>query len=416
MKIKTLLKLVMGSIALFPLGYLHAQIADEIIEQTRSRLDPVFGIFGANSEAARLLATGYLLTTLSENRTVTASDVEMAAAIYGANIPEGNTSSLAEFFNREISTFTAEDYQSLWNLSGLDNLIPLDDQLTQQIMSFSDSDELYIFLLTNLLGLGSLASDVSTSSPVSPSSSVISSTMRTTLFTPAQTAQQRAVEERATVRDGIAGLPTRIGMDAFYGRSNLDGGGSIKSYGVNLSAIVGDQLQFRGTIPIHRTDVGFAKITSYGIDGSVKYNVNENFAVGGHSNYIYHDISGGGNSHNWTVGPFASANFDLNESFNVSFGTMLDYVRPKSGGSEWVVAGGVNLGWSVSPDFVLNPYLIYFRNLDVDFGDKDWWDLGIESSWAIGETWTLSVGAKTTLGYDPFRSNWQIYLGTAWAF
>jgi len=246
---------------------------------------------------------------------------------------------------------------------------------------------------------------------------VTESNIRTTVLTTAKTQVQATSEESTDTEGTVLGMKTRVGADMFYGSDEFDGGGDVESWGMNLSAVTGETMEFRLTLPLYTSDYGNFDITTMGLDLAGKYHLSENIAVGAHANWIRSDFDGGNDQDTFVVGPFASFDYTFSEKMSLSVGILFDRIDPENADADWLGAIGANLGIAISPNFVLNPYLLYFNNLDHSgFGDDDWWDLGVEGSFSLSNIWHLNGGIKTTLGYDPFDTSYEIYLGTTWVF
>jgi hypothetical protein len=59
----------------------------------------------------------------------------------------------------------------------------------------------------------------------------------------------------------------------------------------------------------------------------------------------------------------------------------------------------------------------HHRSLDraIEGVDNDFWDVGTELKALLGESWTISLGFRTTMGYVNYKS-YGVYLGTTWQF
>jgi hypothetical protein len=66
----------------------------------------------------------------------------------------------------------------------------------------------------------------------------------------------------------------------------------------------------------------------------------------------------------------------------------------------------------------LNTYYTYWRNLGNSeaFLGVDWHDVGMEVTYTIGKSWRLVAGAKTSLAYAGYDSDYEVYLGAGRQF
>jgi hypothetical protein len=241
---------------------------------------------------------------------------------------------------------------------------------------------------------------------------VVNNTIQTSIFEKTSPAMSTAAK-----KSGEKGpITTVFGADAFYSRTEFDGGATVKGYGTNLSLAFGDRFQFRGTVPLYKTEFGGTDATTYGLDLNGKYRVSDGFAVGAHANYITND-SDFGDDKSWTGGVYAAALARAGESSTFSFGLLFDRVKPDGQDETWLGAAGINWGVRLGRATALNPYAIYYHTFDAPTGsDKDWYDLGTELQFNFSETWAFKTGVKTTLGQRGVKSSYQVYLGSAWRF
>ena len=341
-----------------------------------------------------------------------------------------------------VTYLTAADLQSAWNSSVTSNigrefftrpmtlaeaqqLLPFWNRLYQLQTGTSAQDIASLQALareTIRLGLGSdfwqlLASGFTGGAAASSTSNaqVVNNTIQTSVFAKAEPAISVAAREKAKAAAG-ARDPVVFGADAFYSRHEFDGGAVVKGYGTNLSLTSGDRFQFRGTLPIYRTEFGGSRATTYGFDANGKYRVSQNFAVGAHANYLKND-GNAGDSKSWTAGVYAAAAARASETSVVSFGLLLDRQKPESADETWLGAAGLNWGIALGQATALNPYAVYYRTFDAPRGsDRDWYDLGVELQFNLSETWAFKAGMKTTLGQRGLDRSYQVYLGSGWKF
>jgi hypothetical protein len=245
----------------------------------------------------------------------------------------------------------------------------------------------------------------------SANAQVVNNVIQNSIF---EKAEPAAAGAKAAARSGT--VTTVFGADAFYQRTELDGGAKIKGYGTNLSVTWGDKLQLRSTVPLYKTEFGGFDATTYGVDLNGKYRVSDRLAIGAHGNYITNDSSGG-DSKSVTAGIYAASSARLNEDSSLTFGVLLDHVKPDGTDGVWLGALGVNWGVRLGRNTAFNPYAIYYHNFDAATGaDKSWSDIGGELQFNLSETWAFKTGLKTSLGQDGVDKTYQVYLGSAWRF
>jgi len=268
----------------------------------------------------------------------------------------------------------------------------------------------------NLLRLAAYAS--STAGPVAPPVQMMHQTLRNSVLTLAVPELGRGARPgQPTSHIGLFGLKTTAGVDAFYSTARLKGyGEDLESYGLAINEAVGDRFRVQATVPVfHQVARGHDQNT-YGGDVSLRYNVWRGLSVGAHGNYLGHEGDFPAD-HTWVGGAFVAYTHRLSDTYVLSGGVLADRVAPRFGLDTWVGAAAVNLGVYLKPEMVLNGYHTYFRDFDAPgFAGKDWHDVGGELVSALGKSGTITLGAKTALGYAAFGGNWQVYGSIGWRF
>lgn len=350
----------------------------------------------------------------------------LLAALAGGSIPTAHAQ--VPGFNLPLTATTAEILREVWNQS-----VSFAPQFFLRPMTLAEAQQLLPFInragsgslqdaeayIRELVRLGLIAdfnaflgsvtgADQAASAA---NTQVVNNVVQNSIFEKAEPAVSTAAKSAKS-----ATVTTVFGADAFYQRTELDGGAKIKGYGTNLSLTYGDRFQFRGTVPLYKTEFGNFDATTYGLDLNGKYRVSDTFAVGAHGNYIAND-SDVGDDKSWTAGVYAASAARLNEDSTLTFGLLFDRVKPDGVDAKWLGAAGLNWGIRLGRNTAFNPYGIFYRNFDAPRGaDKDWFDLGAEFQFNLSETWAFKTGLKTTLGQDGVDKSYQIYLGSAWRF
>lgn len=240
-----------------------------------------------------------------------------------------------------------------------------------------------------------------------------------------QTVQSAVFAKAKPKKEMVQEVRTMAGTDLFADFWEYENGYEGTTYGLNPAFTFGEKTQFTVTVPIYMEDPDNSDENyTLGLDGRVKHYITQNFAVGGHINYLNQHTDG------WldfeqdfetiTGGPFASYNMPLSERINLSFGGLIDYTERLEDNSDddgtWLGAAGANLGLSLTDNLALNPFAIYYLDLDAeDNVDDDFVDLGLEVATNLSETWSLSGGFKTVTSAEDYDS-YEIYLGSVWQF
>ncbi len=262
---------------------------------------------------------------------------------------------------------------------------------------------------------GISADGIGAASPITPQMQITDLTMRKMVLRQALSKGERDAKAAAKEAGNLYGL----GLGGFYGFGSVKGSNvDFDSYGMNLSAsLETEKLEVMATLPIYRTSVGPLDFTTFGIDVGGQYNVFDKLNVGAHVNYLAYDSDVVTLESSWTAGPFVSYAIDFNERFSLSFGALFDRLAQESGPATWVAALAMNFGIKVTDAVAVNPFYVYYRDLDaVQFVDADWHDLGIDVSASINDKWSVNMGVKTSLGYDLFDHLTQVHLGTKFSF
>lgn len=79
---------------------------------------------------------------------------------------------------------------------------------------------------------------------------------------------------------------------------------------------------------------------------------------------------------------------------------------------------GANFGVHVTENQVVNVFGVWNKdvtNYHADFGDDDYFDLGVEYRADFSGTWTMNLGYKKIVDLDDYDSD-MIYIGSSWLF
>ncbi len=193
------------------------------------------------------------------------------------------------------------------------------------------------------------------------------------------------------------------------------------TYNFTPNFVAGEDLQLFLAIPMSITEEDDIKedVYSGGFDVGLKYNFTDYFGAGLHLNAIYINNKNSLLEDSGSVagGAFLSGNIDISESVNISAGAMVDAVIDVSsvivGKESYVGAGGINIGIAVTDNFIINPYGIYYQNID---SGSDFYTPGIDFDFLIGEDFTLTIGAKTVLETENDYEQDEAYFQAIWSF
>ena len=264
----------------------------------------------------------------------------------------------------------------------------------------------------------------SATAPYSVQTQVQLSTFQTAVFRKVEPTTVAAEKAKKAAASGGGGGPGKglmkvAGTDLTLNLWKYDGGAKGWTAGVNPGITLGEDSQFSLNVPLYQTDIhGLPKeILTYGLDSKFKQKITDNFALGAHANFLQNYYGTGlpdKREASFSMGPFASFLVPVSDRVNLSFGGMLDYTDPEWSTEVWTGSLGANLGIKILDNLVTNPYFVYFRDLDraKDSVDNDFWDVGIELKALLGESWTFTVGTKTTMGYVGYKAQ-EFYVGTS---
>jgi len=210
-------------------------------------------------------------------------------------------------------------------------------------------------------------------------------------------------------------------------RSKVDG--TITGLNLGLVQDVSEDFSVGAIIPYDRLDYDYLfEADRFGLILYAKKEVSlkDELTLGlsGNFNYVYTDISfsvGGGDSLS-TYGGGAGVSLTYDRETTVSsLAAFYQYSKDDTGfedDHQHLLKLGVNTGVRIGDSHVATLYAIYNRDV-TDYSetppDRDYFDLGIEASFGLSETWGLDFGYKRVVGLDDYQSD-EIYLGSAIRF
>lgn len=253
--------------------------------------------------------------------------------------------------------------------------------------------------------------EASSSSPGSSTTIAVSKTIRETIL-PRWTPGPKDA--------ALAG--TRLFADMFYNRWER-GTTEGATLGANPTVIFGGQameLTFR--LPLHLTRLEGGAINMYhiGADVALRLLFGDYVALGAHGAFIYEwvdETEFDTGTYEVTGGPFVSLIIPLGAA-QLGLACLYEYTLPQdaeAGDQIQVVVPAANLGIRLSETLGINGYGIYYMHLEEALTDYNYYDVGGDLRLAMGETWTVSLGAKATLGLDSY-SSMEAFLGSEWRF
>ena len=127
--------------------------------------------------------------------------------------------------------------------------------------------------------------------------------------------------------------------------------------------------------------------------------------------YTFMDVEDIDNSLAYGAGPMGSITFNL-KNLEIALGTSLLFMGNTEYDSVPIMASGMNVGVPIGSYFVVNGTVYRTDNLD---SENDYWKLGGSVSYAVSETFDVTVGANTVTGLDNFDST-AVHLGASWRY
>ena len=268
-----------------------------------------------------------------------------------------------------------------------------------------------------ILGNAGLASTVGFA-PSSSTGIALGSWIRNVVLTPATPADY-----------GSQGYHGKFRADVFYNMWEMEQEGFIGGartvdgnvMGINPLIAYGDGLETVLMVPLHTSGEG-SEIDAYhfGADLTLLGNLGNVLKIGGHGNYIRTEFTSDSEEEGSgliNAGPFLSLHQSLG-SASLSLGAVLNYIVPEDSEESdniTVATGAAQIGVPLGSSLAANLYGMYHYNLDTDLEDWNHFDVSADLVVALGETWLMSIGARTIIGIDALDST-EVFLGSEWGF
>lgn len=203
--------------------------------------------------------------------------------------------------------------------------------------------------------------------------------------------------------------------DVIYNKWEVgDADGS--TYGINPTATWGEEAELTLTTPLHIISPKSGSTQfAVGLDAAYRYpfvGQLDGFSAGVHGYGM--GIFGGDSGSIFGGGPFAAWNYQFHPDWVVSLGCLLELTKPDKGDSYVEIVPAVNVGYNVTDDLALNVYAIHYKNLDSDFVNDSYTDIGTDVSWMRG-AWALNSGFRIATGLKDAKA-WEAFLGSSWIF
>lgn len=203
--------------------------------------------------------------------------------------------------------------------------------------------------------------------------------------------------------------------DVIYNKWEI-GEAEGSTFGINPSATWGEEAELTLTMPLHIISPKSGSTQfSVGLDAAYQYpfvGQLDGFSVGVHGYGM--GFFGSDSGSMFGGGPFAAWNYQLHSDWIVSLGCLLELTKPDEGDSYVEIVPGINVGYNMTDALALNVYAIHYKNLDSDFVNDSYTDVGTDVSWMMG-AWALNSGFRVSTGLDEAEA-WEVFLGSSWIF
>lgn len=184
-----------------------------------------------------------------------------------------------------------------------------------------------------------------------------------------------------------------------------------------------ENISYGFVIPYDYLDAGGSETHRIGTIGFIQYNttVIEDFSLGLTANLTYMRLDfEGGDINVWGGGPSISLTYEAGDVFVPSLAVSYQYSVDDTGSSgdyQHLVKTGLNFGFRVGEDAVINLFGIWNRDVSsyMEDGNNSFGDVGVEAHYNMSETFSLSGGYKTVVGFEDYDSH-TIYLGALLRF
>jgi len=247
---------------------------------------------------------------------------------------------------------------------------------------------------------------------------------RSTAVITASSVIRSTILQPVTPNDGRGGRPAtgRFRADIFYNTWEGEYTEGI-SYGLVPSIAFGNTLECILRVPLFASgDESDILYYHYGADLTLQLHMSDYFKIGVHGAYTRDEPKekDSGHSHGdgyINGGAFAAVVIPLGGA-RLSLGALYEYGVPEDaedGDESTVVALAANLGVPLGRSLAVNLYGVHYLHTDSELSDYDFTDAGGDLVIALGETWTVSLGAKAVLGLDHIDST-EFFFGSEWVF
>ena len=203
--------------------------------------------------------------------------------------------------------------------------------------------------------------------------------------------------------------------DAIYNRWEV-GEAEGSTFGINPAATWGEVAELTLSAPLHITSPkGGSTQFSVGLDAAYRYPFSgrwDGFSAGVHGYGL--GTFGGDSGVMFGGGPFVAWDYQFHPDWILSLGCLFELTKPDEGESFVEIAPAVNMGHNLTDAVALNLYAIHYKNLDSDFLNDSYTDIGTEVSWIQG-AWSLSSGVRISTGLTDAKAL-EAFLGTNWIF
>jgi hypothetical protein len=266
------------------------------------------------------------------------------------------------------------------------------------------------------------------------SNQVLDSPIRGTMATPLRLdpqdegnpslAASSVQEEEAEAREGL--MQGRFYADLFHGWSRFkEGSGrpaadkTFRVYGTNLSYVTGTRkTSFYAGVPIMRYEHADLSAHVYGLNLGLSRVLAEGLKSGVSLSGLYNDVRGEPSQRTGSAGIYSSySRFAMKNRLLWSVGAMLELAGGEGFRRETISTVGISAGYALTHDWTITPYVVYVHNHSLDNGaDPDYWDLGADLTFRLGNTWQAVIGVKTTVGDRELKRSWMVSLGSEFRF
>jgi len=239
-----------------------------------------------------------------------------------------------------------------------------------------------------------------------------------------KTEQKRTESQKATGKVRVFG--GRIAVD-WVDNKDQDDDGNVYTFSAGF-ALDSDNVTVGVIIPYDRLDFDSFHGNRIGAIPYAQYHLDVTEALkatlGANLNYMYSDfeLAGAGDAEIRTYGGGLSAGLRyVQESYEAGCGVSWQYNEDDvdvDDDHQDLIKVGANVGMHVTQEQVVNLFGVWNKDVTdyhADFGDDDYFDLGVEYRADFSNSWTVNVGYKKIVDLEDYDSD-QIYIGSSWLF